>query len=140
MASPVTYSDLSEGVGEFLKLPPSDWSNLFPQEDAVKDPDDMIAPYNDAAWEQAVNDVRDIHRFDITGSLSEEIETIVKAAVCNLILAFIYEQKIIHSKDINAVKAVRFRTRYQNIIGRTRVWQASGRVASMGRSNRLVRM
>lgn len=140
MASPVTYTDLRNGVGEFLKLPDSDWSTLFPSEDATKDPADMIAPYNNAAWEQAVNDLRDIHRIDITATLSADMTTIVKAAVCNLIMAYVYEQKMLAPNDINGAKAKMFRTRYENIIGRTKVWQTSGRVSSIGRVRRLVRM
>jgi len=139
MASIVTAANVLNGVGEFLKLPESDRKALFPREDRVKGFTAAIAPYNTAAWEEAVNDFRDIHRLDITGTLATKTETIIKAAVCNLIVSLMWEQNINHPKDLASIKAKKHRGRYQKIVGRTRTFSASGRNANIGQSNRMVR-
>lgn len=139
MASIVTAANLINGVGEFLKLTEHKIKSLLPKEDRVKGLEDGIAPYNAAAWEEAVNDFRDIHRLDITGTLATETETIIKAAVCNLIIALMYEQSRNHPRGKAAIGAKTYRSRYQKIVGRTRAFNASGRSANIGQSNRMVR-
>jgi hypothetical protein len=139
MASPVTVSDFINGVGEYLKLTEHLRRSLFPKEDRDKAPADGFAPYNVAAWEQAVNDVRDIHQIDITSGLTDETETIIKAAVCNLIVALMLDQNVKHPKDPNAYRAKKYFKRYRAIIGRTQIASPSGRTTNIGQSRRLVR-
>lgn len=140
MASPVTVSDLLAGVGEFLKLTEHLRNSLLPKEDRDKDPSTGFEPYNTAAWAQAVNDARDLHGADISEpqNLSEEIQTIIKAAVCNLIVGKMLDQNSLHEKDRNAKTAAKFFKRYRAIIGRTLIATAAGRTANIGRSRRLV--
>lgn len=139
MASPVTAANLLDGVGEFLKLPDHAQRSLFPKEDRDKGIPLAMAPYNVAAWEQAVNDVRDIHDFDLTVTLSATVETIIKAAVCNLIVALMYDQNSKHPKDPAALKAKKYFKRYRGIIGRTQTFSPSGRKTNIGQSRRMVR-
>jgi len=141
MASPVTVSDLTNGVGEYLKLTKHLRKSLLPGEDRIKDPEDWFDPYNVAAWEQAVNDVRDIHEVDISDleSKSEEIQKIIKAAVCNLIVALMLDQNADHAKHPLAFKAKKYFKRYKAIIGRTKIASTSGRTTNIGRSHRQVR-
>lgn len=139
MASIVTAANLINGVGEFLKPKAHELKSLLPGEDRVRAVADALVAYNTAAWEEAVNDCRDIHRQDITATLDETTAKIIKAAVCNLIMSLMWEQNINDPKDLAATRAKTYRARYKNIIGRTRTFSASGRSANIGQSNRMVR-
>lgn len=140
MASPVTAANLIEGVGEFLKLKEHTLRSLLPKEDRDKGLTDGIASYNTAAWQRAVNDVRDIHRLDISNAdqLSDEFQTIIKAAVCHLIVGMLFQQNTTHSKDPKAMKAKSHFDSYRAIIGRTNIFRPSGVSTNIGKSRRLV--